>query len=340
MTDRDLTIKRAIDQIAAEAAEPTRAGWLFKHRIERAERAAVLRNVMLDSDPRWFFPFVVMLALSAGIATLGLSQDSAATVIGAMVIAPLGQPIAALGGAIALAWPRETLRMLLVALAGAILVILLGFLIGLFLPTATPAAQILARTSPDLRDLGVALLAGAAGAYAQTRSNLVSTLTGVAIAVALVPPLAAVGLMLEEHRFALARGAGVLFIANLVGIVLAATAVLLITRYAPLPRLRSAGWRSTTLLAAAALVTVLVLIPLTNTYLGLLDSTGVTAAVHQQVVSTLGSGSGAVVTHVDVEDDKVTVDISGGTTIPSAADFENDLAAVLGPDVAVTINRS
>jgi hypothetical protein len=120
---------------------------------------------------------------------------------------------------------------------------------------------------------------------------------------------------------------------------MATVAVLLITRYAPLPRLRRAGWKSGTLLAAAALATVLVLIPLTNTYLRLLDSTGVTTAVHQQVVATLGPLSGAVVKDVDVKGASVTIELSGGATIPSAADFEQDLTEELGPDVSVTINR-
>jgi uncharacterized hydrophobic protein (TIGR00271 family) len=240
-TSRQRSIKDAIEEIAAQSPAEGHPGWLFRRRISRADRSEVLLKVIYDSDPRWFAAFVVMLALSAGIASLGLSQNSAATVIGAMVIAPLGDPMAALGGAIALAWPRETLRMLLVTAAGAALVVAVAFLIGLLLPTSTPDAQILARTSPDLRDLGVALMAGAAGAYAKTRNKLASTLTGVAIAVALVPPLATVGLMLEEHRFALARGAAVLFAANLIGIVLAATLVLLLTGYAPLPRLRRAG---------------------------------------------------------------------------------------------------
>jgi len=284
-------------------------------------------------------PFVIMLGLSAGIATFGLSQDSAATVIGAMVIAPLAEPITALGGAIALAWPRETLRVFLVAVAGAILVIGIAFLIGVLLPRATPTGQILARTSPDLRDLGVALLAGAAGAYAKTRNELASTLTGVAIAVALVPPLAAVGLMLEEHRLTLAKGAVVLFSANLIGMVLAATAVLLITGYAPFPRLRRSGWKPIAGLAAALAAAVLVAIPLTNTYLRVLDDTSLTSAVDRQVIATLGLQSGVVVDHIAVDGSRVTVDLSGEGAVPPASSFEQDLIDELGPDVTVTINR-
>ncbi len=82
----------------------------FRHRLEVKERAEVLQRVFLDSDPRWLSAFIVMLLLSGGIATLGLSSDSAATVIGSMVVAPLGGPIVALGGAIAIVWPREAAK--------------------------------------------------------------------------------------------------------------------------------------------------------------------------------------------------------------------------------------
>lgn len=339
MSDHEPSIREVINTIASEESEQGPTGWVFDHRITRAERSTALRNVLLDSDPRWFVPFLVMLGLSASIAALGLSQDSAATVIGAMVIAPLGQPMAALGAAIALAWPREAMKMFMVTLAGALVVVGIAFLIGLLLPTATPSGQILSRTHPDLRDLGVALFAGAAGAYAQTRSSLSSTLTGVAIAVAVVPPLAAAGLMFEEGRFALAQGAVLLFVANLVGLVLASSMTLLLTGFAPMPRLRRAGWRSVVLVGSALGLAALVATPLTATYLRLVDASTTTTAVQRQIVSTLGSQSDAVLEKVEVADSKVTIDVSGGTNVPSDQVFAEDLTDELGSDVTVTVNR-
>ena len=151
-----------------------------------------------------------MLVMATGIAALGLSENSAAVVIGAMVVAPLGTPIIALGAAVAI---------------GAASVVVIAFLLGLILPQAIPNEQILARTTPDFRDFGIALFAGIAGAYGYYRKEFSSVLAGVAIAVALVPPLCVVGLMLEEGRYVLVRGGFILFLTNLSGISLGAVFV-------------------------------------------------------------------------------------------------------------------
>ena len=185
-------------------------------------RSPVFNDLFFNLKQKWQLPFWLMLSLSAGIATLGLSEDSAATVIGAMIVAPLGQPIIALGAAIALGWPRQTMKMLALIILGALTVVVIAFFLGTLLPTETPSQQVLLRTAPDLRDLGIALCAGAVGTYGYYRSEYSTVLAGVAIAVALLPPLCTVGLMLEEGRFILATGGLLLFITNFVGIALAA----------------------------------------------------------------------------------------------------------------------
>jgi uncharacterized hydrophobic protein (TIGR00271 family) len=194
----------------------------FSQDVPKEGRASVLNNLFFNFKEKWQISFWLMLLFAVGIATLGLSENSAATVIGAMIVAPLGQPIVALGGAIALGWRREGFRMLGLIFLGALTVIIVSYLFGILLETGNPNGQILARTSPDLRDLGIALFAGAAGAYGYFRSEYSSVLAGVAIAVALVPPLCTCGLMLEESRFILAKGGFLLFFTNLVGIVFAA----------------------------------------------------------------------------------------------------------------------
>lgn len=336
---QDVTFKEAIaDVLGPDASDQwTVHGGLFRHRLGIKDRSEVLQRVFLDSDPHWLASFIVMLILADGIATLGLSQDSAATVIGSMVVAPLGGPIVALGGAIAIVWPREIMKMFLMVVAGAITVIITAYLFGIFLPNSTPTAQILARTSPDLRDLGVALLAGTAGAYAQTRSNLASALVGVAIAVALVPPLATVGLMLEESRWVLAAGPFTLFAANFVGITFAVAITLLVTRYAPLPRLRPASFGLFMGLGLSILALVAVAVPLTLTYLQVAGKAQVATAVHRQVANTLGSSSSVDVRQVDVNGNHVTIELSDLNNTPSAAQFEADLKDELGPDVSVEL---
>lgn len=211
----------------------------------------------------WRLPFWLMLSLSAGLATLGLSEDSVAVVIGAMVVAPLGQPIIAMGATVALAWPAQFLRLFALTLIGAVWAVALAYLIGLFLPAATPNAQILARTAPDLRDLGIALLAGAAGAYGYYRSEFSTVLSGVAIAVALVPPLCVTGLALQGGHGILAMGGALLFVTNLVGIAAAAAIVFFLTGAAHTERRR--GWLLGGIVITVA-ATLLLLVPLTLHY--------------------------------------------------------------------------
>lgn len=193
----------------------------FSQDIPVEKRTEVFNSLFFHYKKDWQSSFALMLFLSAGIATLGLSEDSTATIIGAMIIAPLGQPIVAFGGAIALGWRKQSFRMLLIIAIGGLSTILIGYLIGFTLPDITPNQQILIRTSPDLRDLGIAIFAGAAGAYGYYRSEYSTILAGVAIAVALVPPLCASGLMLEQNHFILASGSFLLFITNFIGISIA-----------------------------------------------------------------------------------------------------------------------
>lgn len=197
----------------------------FKKEIPAESRESAMSDLFFNYKEHWKMSFWFMLILASGIATLGLSENSAATVIGAMIVAPLGQPIVALGGTVALGWRNESIKMLGLILLGAATVILVGFLFGLILIDANPNEQLLARTAPDLRDLGIALFAGAAGAYGYFRSEYSSVLAGVAIAVALVPPLCACGMMFQAHHFILAKGALLLFFTNFIGIALAAITV-------------------------------------------------------------------------------------------------------------------
>jgi len=191
----------------------------FSQDIPIGERTSVFNSLFFHYKKHWKSSFGLMLFLSIGIASLGLSEDSSATIIGAMIIAPLGQPIVALGGAIALGWRRQSLRMLGIIILGTISSIVLAYLFGLLLKDVTPNQQILIRTSPDLRDLGIALFAGTAGAYGYYRSEYSTVLAGVAISVALIPPLCSCGLMVEEGHFILAKGSLLLFITNLIGVI-------------------------------------------------------------------------------------------------------------------------
>ena len=197
--------------------------------------------VALRGRDGWIAQFSVMLGLSVLVAVMGLSADSAAVVIGAMLLAPLMVPVMAIAAAISMALPRHLLRAAAIVAVASLASVLLAFLVAMILPDGQLPGEVLSRTSPDLRDLLVALAAGAAGAYATVRSDVSSALPGVAVAVALVPPLAAVGLTLEGGRADLAEGAALLYVANLTAIVLVGVLVFLLTGFVPPRRLRQTG---------------------------------------------------------------------------------------------------
>lgn len=171
------------------------------------------------------------LTISAGIATMGLVLNSPAVVIGAMLISPLMGPILAFGLSVAAADLYLGLKSI-VCLALSI-VAAIAFSAGLswLLPFHSQTGEILARTQPNLLDLGVALLSGVAGAVVVCRGGGgggVTALPGVAIAVALMPPLCTVGFGVGSGWVApIVYGAGLLFVTNLVAIGAAAFVVFL-----------------------------------------------------------------------------------------------------------------
>ena len=234
--------------------------------LTRAERSEVLDGLYFEGDRRapYLWRFVALMLFSSSIAALGLINDSAAVVIGAMLIAPLMTPMMAAAAAIVQTWSTRLAEQAAIIVGGALLGIGTGWLIGFVIPQvgddAALSGEILARTEPNLVDLGIAVAAGAAGAYITIRKEASSALPGVGIAVALVPPLAAVGLTLRVERSDLAGGALLLFATNVVAIILAAGAVFAASGFvAPADRIRERRLGTVT-----AVVTVLIVaIPLT-----------------------------------------------------------------------------
>lgn len=234
----------------------------FSQDIPLEERNAVFNKLFFHYKKDWQISFALMLILSIGIGSLGLSENSSATIIGAMIVAPLGQPIVALGGAIALGWRIQSFRMLGVIILGMISSILIAYVISLTLPDITPNKEMLIRTSPDLRDIGIAILAGIAGSWGYYRSEFSTILSGVAIAVALVPPLCTCGIMLEQGHFILAYGSILLFVTNLIGITFASILVFFILG---LKNSKSRKWLFKGTIATVILGTIIIL-PLSLNY--------------------------------------------------------------------------
>ncbi len=183
--------------------------------------------------------FWVLLVLSAVIASAGVVSDSTATVIGAMIVAPLMRPILGTACALVLSDRRELTRAVLYVCGGALSVVVVAFVMGLLMQTEVVAAtnsQVAGRVSPRLIDLVAAIATGLVGAFAVIRSDVSDTLPGVAIAISLVPPLAVIGLTLESGEPGQALGALLLFGTNVAAIISTGVALLLAAGLRPVAR--------------------------------------------------------------------------------------------------------
>ncbi|MCU7892977.1 MAG: TIGR00341 family protein [Candidatus Thiodiazotropha sp. (ex Ustalcina ferruginea)] len=188
--------------------------------------ASVEKNARLDSN------FIFLVILSTVVAAIGLVKNNVAVVIGAMVIAPLLGPNLAFGLGTALGDVHLMQKSLKSLLSGIIIAIALSYLIGLLWPFGLTSPELLARTEVGMDSLALALASGAAAALSLT-TGLPSVLVGVMVAVALLPPAAAVGLTLGHSRPDLAMDACLLLAANIVCVNLAAKLVFLVKGIQP-----------------------------------------------------------------------------------------------------------
>ncbi|MEN8040615.1 MAG: DUF389 domain-containing protein [Actinomycetota bacterium] len=310
------------------------------------ERREVIDRLFPRGMPRqqFFTRFASLMMLSTAIAVFGILGDSTAVVIGAMLVAPLMFPVLGGAAAIVMGWPRRILSRSLLVAGGSVLAVLLAAVISLIIPGRTThlPAELMARTSPNLLDFGIALAAGSAGAYGQVRRHAAEALTGVAVAVALVPPLAVVGITIQLMEWQLAFGAALLFFANVVGIVIAASATFLAAGFVPgrnplkghTQILRGVAW--------AAVAAIIVVLPMQfgrGAVLPVSDPTEEVAAVVDDYVSERGSTTEVVGVEVEVDDGSINIDVvvAGSLAIPIADPLARRLAEHLSSPVELRL---
>jgi uncharacterized hydrophobic protein (TIGR00271 family) len=203
--------------------EPQR--WIARYvpQLDRDARSELAARITEGAENS--FDYVAMMVLAAALASLGLIQGSTAVVIGAMLVAPLMGPL--IGAGLALVQGNAALfrGSLRVALLGAVIGLVTAAFFGAINPGFEASSEAEARGTPDLLDLLIALASGMVAAIATSRTNVPSTIAGVAVAAALLPPLAVVGIGLTNSEFILAANASVLFATNLVAIILGAAFV-------------------------------------------------------------------------------------------------------------------
>ena len=195
------------------------------------ERIDIYREIRKAAAPR--IDFFVMIGLSAAIASLGMLLNSPAVIIGAMLIAPLMSAIIGVGLAMVQGNTRFLLSSVRATFKGALVAIIIGIIVGLTNISGQATSEMLARAGPNFLDLAVAALSGAAAAYALCRKNVSAALPGVAIAVALVPPLAATGLFLSIAQWQNGYAAFLLFLTNLATIALTSGIVFTMVGFRP-----------------------------------------------------------------------------------------------------------
>ncbi|MFZ2014666.1 MAG: TIGR00341 family protein [Nocardioides sp.] len=282
--------------------------------------------------------FWTMLTLSAIIACAGVLVDSTATVIGAMIIAPLSTPI--MGMALSVV-KRQPNRSWLLVLQGVVLVVVIGIIGSLAVPSGTDLlanGQIAGRTSPNLLDLIAAIATGFAGAIALSRSDVGAVLPGVAIAISLVPPLAVVGVCLGQAAWSLAIGASLLFLSNLLALVIAGVLTYTVLGYT-MEALNARPFARRRPYAVLTLMLVLVAIPLAGQSLGTYLVSRWTSEVRTTTTSWLGGG-GAEVSDVEIDGRTVHIKVRHTQPLPDTQTLMTDLSAVLPHGLTVVLDST
>ncbi|MEM7591052.1 MAG: DUF389 domain-containing protein [Cyanobacteria bacterium P01_A01_bin.83] len=236
--------------------------------------ASINRSLWRSSVPSFSFHF--MLGLSAVISTLGLLANSVAIIIGAMIIAPLMGPIIGMAYSVAMGNRKLLRRSSFTVFKGVILTIFASWLTSSIIGLETVDSEILSRTNPTLIDFGIAMAAGMAGAFTNTRRSIADAIPGVAIAVALVPPLSVVGIGLSLGQQAIATGASLLFVTNLTCIIFFGGLVFLFQSYGNIARAKNG-------LALSTVVMFLLGIPLTISMRELIIKKNVTSQIADSI---------------------------------------------------------
>ena len=207
-------------------------GRLLGQGLTSEERRRVLEELFVfgrENQRPHVSRMAVLLVVSTIIAACGLMADSAAVVIGAMLVAPLMRPVMAAAAAISLGWSKRLYSSLGLVLALAVAAVLIALAIALLSPDFIRIPeQVMSRTRPTFFDLVIALAAGVAGAYTMTRKEA-TAIPGVAMAVALLPPLASAGILIDFGNLDLALRAFVLFLVNFLAMILAGSLTFLAT---------------------------------------------------------------------------------------------------------------
>jgi uncharacterized hydrophobic protein (TIGR00271 family) len=286
---------------------------------------------------RWRFAILLMMA--AIIASAGLLADSTATVIGAMIVAPLGTPIMGTGLGIVTGNGRRMVASALTVLIGGAGVFAIGWFLAAILPDLVPLdenSQITGRVSPSLIDLVAAVATGFAGAYGLARKDVSDVMPGVAIAISLVPPLAVVGITAQARDLDGAFGAFQLFASNMLAMIVAASILFTLYGYAN-EAIGTPGFRRGWAYALVGVATVLIAIPLTVTTIDTVRTQTIIADAKAAAEEWV-AGTNASVVRADYVGPELVLLIQDLDDLPQG-DLVADLVGAVPSGTAVVVNR-
>lgn len=285
--------------------------------------------VQLRENARPSQNYVVLMTLSTILATFGVFADSSPVIIGAMILAPLMAPIISLSMGV-LRQDRDLIKGSVVTVLTGIVV---GYIFAIGLTFITPInnmnAEITSRIKPNIIDLGIAVISGAAGAYAYSKESIAKTLAGVAIAVALVPPLAVSGIGLAWGEWNVFLGALLLLLTNLTGMVLAAALTFLFTGYSPFSLARKG-------LLISSFVVLSISIPLGYGFFKVVKENRIIQSLSDRTVE------GAYLDDVKLEDYTPTrislnITVSDYPSEEKLARIKDEIEQIVGHDVTLEI---
>ncbi len=192
--------------------------------------------ISLKDSANFSYTYLILMILSTLLATTGLFANSSPVIIGAMILAPLMAPIISLSMGVVRADVFLLIESAKTLIFGVFMALLFSSIFTLFMPLEQITSEMQGRLNPNLLDLMVAIFSGIAGAYATSKEEVAKSLAGVAIAVALVPPLSVTGIGLGLGNIEVIYGSFLLFITNLVGITLSAALTFIVLGFAPIKR--------------------------------------------------------------------------------------------------------
>jgi uncharacterized hydrophobic protein (TIGR00271 family) len=218
----------------------------------------------LKDNARFSYTYLILMILSTLLATTGLFANSAPVIIGAMILAPLMAPIISLSMGVIRTDKFLLFKSINTLMIGIFMALLFSSIYTLFIPLEQITPEMQGRLHPNLLDLLVAIFSGIAGAYATSKEEVAKSLAGVAIAVALVPPLSVTGIGIGLGNFDVIYGSFLLFITNLVGITLSASLTFIVLGFAPVTKAKKGVFYTSIIMA-------LVSIPLFLSFMKVVD---------------------------------------------------------------------